>query len=157
MEAYARYGRALMRKAERMLGSSSDAQDIVHALFADLLAKEGTDVSLPYLYRAVTNRCLATLRDESNRRRLLANVHKANAALVRPRGSDIVISLDLLAKLQDALDEQSCAIVVHHYLDEMTQEEVAELLSVSRKTVVRKLSAARKVLESLSSAPESRP
>ena len=39
MDLYQRHGRALLRKAERILRSKADAQDLVHALFLDLLAK----------------------------------------------------------------------------------------------------------------------
>ena len=71
MEAYRRYGQALVRKATRMLGNPEDARDIVQNLFADLHQRAEPVLDLPYLYRAVTNRCLTFLRDEKNRARLL--------------------------------------------------------------------------------------
>ena len=69
MDAYQRHGRALLRKAERMLGNRADAQDLVQSLFLDLL-QMGESPDLPYLYRAITNRCLTYIRDTSNRTRL---------------------------------------------------------------------------------------
>ena len=74
MDAYERYGRALLRKAERIVGNREDARDILQALFVDLLER-GADADandLAYLYRAVTNRCLNVIRDRNNRARLLA-------------------------------------------------------------------------------------
>ena len=79
--AYRAYGPALVRKAERILRSREDAVDVVHALFVDLIPRWSRDVDLPYLYRAVTNRCLNFVRDESNRARLL----EREAAAVAPR------------------------------------------------------------------------
>jgi DNA-directed RNA polymerase specialized sigma24 family protein len=50
MEAYERYGRALLRKAERVLGNREDARDVVQGLFADLHQKLDAPMDLPYLY-----------------------------------------------------------------------------------------------------------
>jgi DNA-directed RNA polymerase specialized sigma24 family protein len=56
------------------LQSRDDAQDVVHALFTDLLQRADTSaeaLDLPWPYRAVTNGCLTFLRDARNRERLL--------------------------------------------------------------------------------------
>ncbi len=55
MEIYRRYGPALVRKAQRLLGSDADARDVVQTLFVDLFAAGRSEVDLPYLYRAVTH------------------------------------------------------------------------------------------------------
>lgn len=142
MDPYARYGRALLRKAERILGSRADAQDVVHALFVDLLQRN-EDVDLPYLYRAVTNRCLTFLRDEKNRARLLSANDDALRGPVRTRCDDRILDLDLLAKLVSSLDESTVEILVYRFFDDMTQEEIAEVVGISRKTVGKKLDDVR--------------
>ncbi len=142
MDAYARYGRALLRKAERILGSRADAQDLVQALFVDLLQRDD-EVDLPYLYRAITNRCLTFLRDERNRARLLAEHDDALRGPVRTREGDRVVDLDLLAKLLRTLDETTVEILVYRYFDDMTQEEIAQVTGISRKTVGKKLDDVR--------------
>ena len=58
MEPYRRYAPALLRKAERMLQDRDEAQDLVQGLFLDLMQRPDTPADLPYLYRAVTHRCL---------------------------------------------------------------------------------------------------
>jgi RNA polymerase sigma-70 factor (ECF subfamily) len=159
-DAYARYGRSLLRKAERILQSRADAQDIVHALFTDLLQREVQDgaqaptLDLPYLYRAVTNRCLTYVRDESNRARLLEGHDIALRGAVRTRCDDRTIDMDLLLKLTRTLDESTLEIVVCRFFDDMSQEEIAELLGISRKTVGRKLDDAREAVIQLSAEPE---
>jgi RNA polymerase sigma-70 factor (ECF subfamily) len=152
MDAYARYGRALLRKAERILGSRADAQDLVQALFVDLLQREG-DVDLPYLYRAITNRCLTFLRDEKNRARLLAEHDDALRGPVRTREGDRVVDLDLLAKLVSTLDETTVEILVYRFFDDMTQEEIADVTGISRKTVGKKLDDVRDAVVRLGGAP----
>ena len=148
MDLYQRHGRALLRKAERILQSRADAQDMVHALFVDLLQK-GLEPDLPYLYRAVTNRCLGFMRDESNRTRLLEAHDDALRGPVRTPCDEHVIGMDMLVKLAAAVDERTLEIVFYRYFDDMTQEEVATMLGLSRKTVGKKLDDVRVVVARL--------
>lgn len=149
MEAYQRWGRALLRKAERMLGSRADAQDLVQALFVDLHAKGETAPDLPYLYRAITNRCLTFLRDERNRARLLEGHDDALRGPVRTLCEDRVVGLDLLLKLTRSLDERALEILFYRYFDDMTQEEIADVVGLSRKTVGKTLDAIRDAVRGL--------
>src|SRR5690348_15577265 len=113
MEAYRRYGPALLRKAKRMLHNRVDAEDVVQGLFVDLLQGAGAggpdsaQLELGYLYRAVTHRCLNVLRDARNRRRLL-DQREAPVTAVRTTCEQRAIDLDLLLKLSGQLDELSC-------------------------------------------------
>src|SRR3954467_8699145 len=96
MEPYRRYGPALLRKAERMLQDRDEAQDVVQGLFLDLLQRSDTPVELPYLYRAVTHRCLNHLRDRRHQIHLLANTDQALRGLARTRLDDRVVDRQLL-------------------------------------------------------------
>ena len=160
MELYRRYGPALMRKAERMLQSREEAQDLVQGLFVDLVERPAGTVDLPYLYRAITNRCLNHLRDRKNQVRLLAQHDQALRCLPRTRLDDRVVDRELLARMTEQLDDDTLAVLVHHYVDDMTQDEIAVLLGTSRKTVVRRLDRARKAVRGLADgepAPGSTP
>jgi RNA polymerase sigma-70 factor (ECF subfamily) len=150
MEAYERHGRALLRKAERMLQSRADAQDVVHALFVDLLARGETKPDLPLLYRALTNRCLTFLRDEKNRARLLAEHDDALRGPIRTREGDRVIDMDLLLKLTRMLDEPTLEVLACRFFDDMTQEEAAAFLGVSRKTIQNRLDVIHEAVGRLS-------
>jgi RNA polymerase sigma-70 factor (ECF subfamily) len=152
--SYARYGRALLRKAERVLQSRADAQDLVHALFLDLLKQSERTLDLAYLYRAITNRCLTFLRDERNRDRLLREHDTSLRGPMRTLLDDRTIDMDLLLKLASSLDPETTEIVIYRYLDDMTQEEIAELTGISRKTVGKKLDAAREAALRLQSPSE---
>lgn len=152
MDAYARYGRALLRKAERLVGNASDAQDIVQALFVDLWQRNESP-DLPYLYRAITNRCLGFLRDETNRSRLLRANDDVLRGQVRTRCDDRVIDLDLLLKLTKTLDERHLQVLCFRYFDDMTHEEVATMVGLSRKTVHKLLDDIQDAVVELAQVP----
>ena len=101
------------------------------------------------LYRAITNRCLGFMRDESNRSRLLEAHDDVLRGPIRTTCDDNVIGMDLLVKLAASLDDQTLEIVSYRYFDDMTQEEVATTLGISRKTVGKKLDDVRAVIASL--------
>ena len=142
-DAYRRYGPALLRKAERILQNPDDAGDIVQALFVDLMTREASPdtgaIELRYLYRAVTNRCLNHLRDGKNRQRLLEIQTAALRGPVRTQVEDRIIGLEVLVELVRELDGRSAEILICRYWDDMSQDEIAALLGVSRKTVGKRL------------------
>ncbi len=154
MDAYERYGRALLRKAERIVGNREDARDILQALFVDLYQRSDAPMDLPYLYRAVTNRCLTFLRDETNRGRLLERHDAALAPARRTACDDQVIGLDLLLKLVRELDPAESEVLAYRFVDDMTQDEIAALLGLSRKTVGKRLDRIREAVRKLTAPPE---
>jgi RNA polymerase sigma factor (sigma-70 family) len=149
MDTYQRYAPALIRKAERMLQSHDDALDVVHGLFVELFSREESEIDLPYLYRAVTNRCLNLIRDRSARRRLLARQDVMLRGPVRTTCEDRAIDLDLLTKLSARLDQQCAEVLVYRYVDDMSQEEIASLLGLSRKTVGHRLDRIHRLVREL--------
>ncbi len=141
--AYRTWGPALVRKAERILRSREDAVDVVHALFVDLLPRWSHDVDLPYLYRAVTNRCLNVVRDRGTRARLLEREQQSAAPVARVRLDDQIVGVGLIAALADRLDEGHLQVLVCRFVDDMTQEEIATHLDLSRKTIGKRLDRIR--------------
>ena len=143
------FGPALVRKAERLLRSREDAVDVVHALFADLIPTWTPAVDLPYLYRAVTNRCLNLVRDRGTRARLLAREPTAAAPVGRVRLDDEIVGLGLIAALAERLDDAHLQVLVCRFVDDMTQDEIAAQLGVSRKTVGKRLDRIRDAVTAL--------
>jgi len=149
MDAYRRYGPALLRKCERLLQSRQESEDIVQGLFVDLIARGETRLELPYLYRAVTNRCINHLRYGENRRRLLEQHDVALRGPVRLSIDEQVIGLELLLKLMERLDAKHGEALVYRYFDEMGVEEIAELVGTSRKTVGKRLARVQAEVKAL--------
>lgn len=136
-QAHRRYGPALLRKARRMLGSEADAQDIVQTVLIELWRKRRLPARLPYLYRAVTTRCLNWMRDEQNRRRLLASQAQPTVGSIEGRALD----RDLLLTLLDRLSGAHREVLVYRYVDDMQLAEIAALTGRSSKTIARWLKA----------------
>ena len=141
-----------MRKAERVLRSREDAIDVVHALFVDLIPKWDRSMDLPYLYRAVTNRCLNVLRDRANRARLLEREGTAAAPIGRVKLEDQVVGVGLLAALADKLDDDHMQVLVARFVDDMTQDEIAAQMKLSRKTIGKRLDRIRDAVVALRGA-----
>ncbi len=106
----------------------------MQSLFVDLLQSEKHDADLAYLYRSATNRCLNLLRDEKRRAELLRQEAMSLPAC-RTKLLDRAVSVDLLAKLSSVLTEREMEILVYHYLDDFTQENIATFLKIARRTV----------------------
>jgi len=152
MEAYRRYGPSLLRKAERMLQDRDEAQDLVQGLFLDLVQRPDTPADLAYLHRAVTRRCLNHLRDRRNRGRLLSRHDELLRGPARTRLDERIVDRRLLASLAERIDDEAWEILVYHFVDDMTQDEIAALIGTSRKTVVRRLQAIREEARRLAHA-----
>jgi len=73
--------------------------------------------------------------------------HKASG----PDGSTLVHFRRLLEDLSDTLDERDKEILTLYFLDGMKQEDIAESLRISRRSVVKRLARIRektgKILE----------
>lgn len=141
-----------MRKAQRILRSREDAVDVVQSLFADLIPKWTDDMDLPYLYRAVTNRCLNAIRDRGTRARLLERDQVAAAPVGRVRLDDEVVGVGLIVRLSERLDDDHMQVLVCRFVDDMTQDEIATHLGVSRKTIGKRLDRIRDEARALGAA-----
>jgi len=149
MDSYQRYGPALLRKAARLLGNANDAEDVVQGLFVDMIRRGESGRDLPYLYRAITNRCLNFLRDNGNRQRLLERRDELLRGPVRTRCDDQVVGVDLVCKVIDRLDGKCSEVLIYRYFDDLTQDEIADLQETSRKTVGHRLARIREVIAAL--------
>jgi len=132
-----------------MLRSREDAIDVVHALFTDLIPRWNKSVDLPYLYRAVTNRCCNVLRDRGTRARLLEREQQTAAPIGRVRLDDQVVGVGLIAALAEQLDEAHMQVLVARFVDDMTQDEMSDHLGVSRKTIGKRLDRIREAVIAL--------
>jgi RNA polymerase sigma factor (sigma-70 family) len=156
VDSYRRYGPALLRKARRLLRNEDDALDAVQSLFLELLQRsEPEQFELPWLYRALTHRCLNMLRDSKNRARLLARETTALAYPARIAPDVQALGLDTLCKLADRVEEAVMETLIYRFFDELGLEEIASVMNVSRKTVQNRLNRASEALHAL--APEVRP
>ena len=145
-DLYETFGPAILRRARALLRRDADAWDAMQEVFERLLRSgasfRGDARPMTYVYRVTTNVCLNVLRGRA--------VREA-APQVSPHApeGDTVEVVNLLRALSDQLDERAREVAVLHFLDELTQEEIAEVLGVSRKTIQRDLEAIREKARAL--------
>jgi len=130
---YREHGDLVLRRARRILGSEPDAQEVLQELFMSFVQKpeqlDGKTAMTGWLYAATTHLCLNTLRNRRTRVRLLAS--QPPPAPAAPRAETALTAQQLLAQLPDELAQ----IAVYYYFDEMTHEEIAEIVGCSRRHV----------------------
>ena len=132
---YRDHGHIVVRRAHRILGDESEAREVLQEIFLSLVARpgqfKGQSSITTFLYAVTTNACLTRLRDQRRRSALLAQDAVGRADAIGPVGEASVAVQQLLARLPERL----ARIAVYFFLDEMTHEEIAALLGLSRRQI----------------------
>jgi RNA polymerase sigma-70 factor (ECF subfamily) len=138
---YERYSRNVFARAKALLCSPEAAQDAMQEVFLRVLHGDGRVLREPepmaWLYRVTTNLCLNQLRDERRRAELLAQ-NPAND--VEPRSAEVRA---LIGEILRQVPVEVHEIAVYFYVDEMTRDEIAALVGLSRRTIANRLVAFR--------------
>jgi RNA polymerase sigma factor (sigma-70 family) len=136
---YARYGRSVFRRARTILGDDDAAKDAVQEVFLRVMRADDStanvDNSLAWLYRATTNLCLNRLRDSKRRQEILSGWKPED------RESDNANARVVVRQILEQVPEELQDIALYYYVDELSHEEIAEILGVSRRTVGNRLAA----------------
>ena len=145
-ELYRRHGAMVLRRARRILGNEEAAKDAMQEVFVKVMREResfrGEASPVTWLYQVTTNLCLNKIRDASRRRALLAeNVAHGEQASPEAAPEDRTAVAAMLAALPEELRE----IAVYYYVDEMNQDEIADVMKVSRRTVGNRLEEFRVV------------
>lgn len=141
---YERAASLVYRRARRMLGDGHAARDVTQEVFLRVLdafpdvAREAPSVG--WLYRVTTNHCLNLLRDGRRQRALLADIGPA------ARAGEGETPLGLLLR---GVPEHLHEVAAYYYIDELSQQEIAEVLGVSQRTVSTRLQEFRTAVEGL--------
>lgn len=138
-ELYRRHGAMVLRRARRILGDEEAARDAMQEVFVKVMRERetfrGESSPVTWLYKVTTNLCLNKIRDASRRRQLLAE----NASPSDVSGEAAPEDRAAVAKLIGALPDELREIAVYYYVDEMNQDEIAEITGVSRRTIGNRL------------------
>lgn len=127
----------MYRLAATILYDEDESKDVVSEVFARLLDKDialRQDTAEAYLMQATRNRCRNVLERKQVRERF---VRLFSAETVEPSiGSDDRLRMEELMRfIHDQLPPLSQQVFRLRYLQEMTCQEVADALGVSRQTV----------------------
>jgi RNA polymerase sigma-70 factor (ECF subfamily) len=130
---YEVHGRALLAYACAFLHDPSEAEDVLHQVFLQLLRDGRTRIESPgYLFRAVRNRVLNHLRGRSREVRLDDGPNGSALWLESPSHSTET-ALALQSALRTLPEEQREVIVLRVW-GQLTFEEVAAVVGVSVNT-----------------------
>jgi RNA polymerase sigma-70 factor (ECF subfamily) len=145
---YVRYSRSVYRRALRLLGDKEAARDVTQEVFLRVMHGTGIVPAEPtptaWLYRVTTNICLNRLRDHNRQQALLATKYAVND-VVSPIGEARTIVSQVLERVPEELQE----VAIYFFVDELSYDEIAPLLRVSRRTVSNRLSAFRTLVAGL--------
>ena len=98
---------------------------------------------LAWLYRTTTNLCLNRLRDAKRRGELLSTWTQEEF------DSDASESRIAVHRILEQIPEELQDVAVYYYVDELTHEEIASVIGVSRRTVGNRLSTFHELVGAL--------
>jgi RNA polymerase sigma-70 factor (ECF subfamily) len=151
-QLYTAYGYVLFRRCLAYLGDTTRAQDALQEVFVRALRGadgfRGDANPRTWLCRIADHLCLDLLRRERrNPVRVMSSLQgmaedgneELDATLRRDDGEALLI----VRRLMDALDAPTRRLAVLHFMDQLTQDELARELGVSRRTIGKRLKALR--------------
>ena len=150
---YRRYFPVIVCKCRRMLGGTSEAQDVAQDAFARLWRGrdqlQGDLAVSAWLYRTCTRLAIDTLRQRRRGPGLSAGAESPIEELVAdeagPERSSS--SRQLLTRLFTEISVRDLEVGILSRVDGLTHEEMAQVLAISERTVRRRLVRFRVRLE----------
>lgn len=151
-ELYERFAPMIHRRAMAILGRDADAWDVVQEVFERLLRSRadfrGEARPSTYVYRIATNAALNLLRG-----RVLREQSNGTSVAEGTTDQSSTEAGNVLRALTRRLTERQLEVAALYLVDGLTQEEIAQVLGLSRKTVVREVQEIRVRAEELVQAP----
>lgn len=140
-ELYAKFAPAIYAHCRRFLQSPAAARDATQEAFIRVLARgvvlPREEEALRYLYRVSTNVCLNLLREHNVHTRAAPTL-AANSPHVSSAESGLA-DREFVNAVLDRCGEGGAKVAIMHYLDGMSQVEIAEVLGITRRTVFNRL------------------
>lgn len=138
-EAYRAWSPVVYRRALQLLRDEDEAFDVMQDVFERLVEGRHRDAEgralLLWMYRVTTNLCLNRIRDTRRRAALLVthsgSVPTGSTGLSAAR----VDAARTIARVAERAPERELRAAVYCYVDGMTQEEAADLLGVTSRTI----------------------
>jgi RNA polymerase sigma-70 factor (ECF subfamily) len=142
---YARHSQTVYRRARQLLADDEAARDATQEVFMRVIRSGGSVPAQPtptaWLHCVTTNLCLNQLRDR-NRRTALLSYNVAPETAVAATGETRATVLEILRLVPEELQD----VAVYYFLDELTYDEIAALIGVSKRTVSNRLTAFRELV-----------
>ncbi len=134
-ELYRTYGPVIFARCVRLLGDRAAAEDATQETFMRVQkhlhkAPDGRQ-ALAWIYRIATNYCLNEIRNRKLRPEPVAELPERASR----HQETAMVDRDYVSRLIDRVPAKLRVCAWLHFVDGMDQQEVAETLGVSRRTV----------------------
>lgn len=139
-DLYTRYAHVLHHRARGILGTDEEADDAVQETFARVIRHwdqfRGASSPLTWMWQISTHWCLNRLRARRGHDR----AHSTRADEISPSAAadppaESGLDAQALRALLHGEDDETRAIVIHLYVDELTREDTARLVGISVPTL----------------------
>lgn len=156
---YEKFSPAIYAHCRRFLQSPAAARDATQEAFVRVIARgvvlPREEEALRYLYRVSTNVCLNLLREHNVHTRAVPTLIASTAHTGSAESG--LADREFVSTVLDRCGEGGAQVAVMHYLDGMSQVEIAEVLGITRRTVFNRLKKLSRVAgELLRSLPRRR-
>lgn len=148
---YQKFAPAIYAHCRRLLQSQAAARDATQEAFVRVLVRgpsfPNDDDALRYLYRVSTNVCLNQIRE--------TKVHTRAAASLRARPSWASsmegrhVDREFVGAVLDRCGDAGATVAIMHYVDGMSQVEIASILGITRRTVFNRLRKVERIAHDL--------
>lgn len=149
-DLYARYSASIYRICLRYTRNEEDAEDLVHEVFmkvqTHLDSFRSKSSLFTWIYRIAVNECLSWLR---SRKRRGPSVEWIEALEPATQDEDEMDTRLLAEKLLGWTDSKTREILFMVYLEGLKQDEVAQVMNLSRRAVSKRLTVFRTKVASL--------
>jgi RNA polymerase sigma-70 factor (ECF subfamily) len=141
--AYRQFGRLVLRRCRRILRQEHAAEDATQEVFLKLWrygqSYRHADCKLGWLYRVADRCCFNELHRRQTRREVAQPAERDVAAPAHGLSEDRQLIVRFLGRFEDRVQR----VAILHFVEEMTQEEIAAATGWSRQTIHKKLSQVR--------------
>jgi RNA polymerase sigma-70 factor (ECF subfamily) len=140
-EAYRRFGTCVYRRCRLILRNEIAAEDVVQVVFTKLWRYghgfEQAESKLAWLYR-VAERCCFDWMDRAGSRATEPLEQIDRSALTLHAKHPVEVR-ELALRLLERLEDRGKQVALLHFIDGLTQEEIAQALGCSRQTIGKEL------------------
>ena len=134
-DLYRRYSGSVFRRACLLMGDREAGKDVTQEVFLSAFQARAEFSSaasqLGWLYRITTNNCLNRLRDARRRLDALERTWNEGEPIMHPTTDAALTVRALLERVPEDTQEMA----VYYFIDQMSQDEIALLMSIPRRTI----------------------
>ena len=142
---YRKVGRAAISKTMRIVGRKDIAEEILQEVFLRLWQKslkfDSEKAAYFWIYKSCHNAAIDYLRSAVARREQGGQDLVIEMQPSENDQTDQFVNRELILRAISRLNEREAAVLLYREIDGLTQDEIAEIMDVSRKTIGRTITA----------------